>query len=261
MVRALATTVFIVLTIGAADGQRSRSRSSPSLGGMASRGSNSEESLGSQLLSAVLSNDLEAAGSIFAGVSSSQAVRLANAIDWRGKSVLMHAASRDLADMGKLLVSHKARVDASDYTGGATALMLAARNGSLAAVEMLIEAGAKVNATTPQGTTVLMQVCAPAAVDHPNPSPVIAVSHDPSLLRILHPAAACLSAPHRPPASCCPIAPPTSSSHARICATSSSRARMCATRARRGCVFDCLCVFGDRRRLWPTAPCRSPPRF
>lgn len=36
--------------------------------------------------------------------------------------------------------------------------MLAARNGSAAAVDVLIEEGAKVSATTPQGTTVLMQV-------------------------------------------------------------------------------------------------------
>ena len=78
----------------------------------------------------MLANDLEAATAVFAGVSSSQAVRLANAIDWRGKSVLMHAASRNHAEMAKLLVAQKARVDAADYTGGATALMLAARNGS-----------------------------------------------------------------------------------------------------------------------------------
>ena len=116
-------------------------------------------------------------------------MRLANAIDWRGKSVLMHASyvppratiqfqprhlpraalarflfvllslrsSRNHAEMAKLLIEQKARVDAADYTGGATALMLAARNGSLAAVTTLIEAGAKVSASTPQGTTVLMQ--------------------------------------------------------------------------------------------------------
>lgn len=38
--------------------------------------------------------------------------------------------------------------------------MLAARNGSLAAVEVLSEAGASVEASTPQGTTVLMQAVA-----------------------------------------------------------------------------------------------------
>jgi ankyrin repeat protein len=49
-------------------------------------------------------------------------------------------SSRNHAEMAKLLIAQKARVDAADYTGGATALMLAARNGSLAAVEALVEA-------------------------------------------------------------------------------------------------------------------------
>eukprot|EP00962_Isochrysis_galbana_P051353 scaffold22753_cov108-Isochrysis_galbana.AAC.2 len=54
-----------------------------------------EESLGSHLLSAVLADDLEAASTVFAAAEPEQASRLANAIDWRGKSVLMHAASRN----------------------------------------------------------------------------------------------------------------------------------------------------------------------
>jgi ankyrin repeat protein len=142
----------------------------PSLSGVAtsakggSSSSSSEESLGSQLLSSVIANDIDTAVGLFGGVSAAQAVRLANAIDWRGKSVLMHAASRDFADMVKLLVENKARVDAADYTGGATALMLAARNGSAAAVDALIDAGANVSASTPQGTTVLMQAVANASV-------------------------------------------------------------------------------------------------
>jgi len=132
----------------------------PSLSGSAAKSANSEESLGSTLLSAVVGNDLAAAAAIFEGVSGSQAVRLANAIDWRGKSVLMHAASRDHAEMTSLLIAQKARIDAADYTGGATALMLAARNGSATTVDALITAGAKVNVVTPQGTTVLMQAVA-----------------------------------------------------------------------------------------------------
>jgi hypothetical protein len=54
-----------------------------------------EETLGTQLLSAVLGNDLETASAVFAAADPEQAPRLANAIDWRGKSVLMHAASRN----------------------------------------------------------------------------------------------------------------------------------------------------------------------
>ena len=155
--RAVAWSLWLaaILLCGAADTQRRR----PSLSGQnaASKDSSSEESLGSQLLTAVLSDDLEAAAAIFKSVSASQAVRLSNAIDWRGKSVLMHASSRNHAEMAKLLIDQKARVDAADYTGGATALMLAARNGSLAAVTTLIDAGAKVSAASPQGMTVLMQ--------------------------------------------------------------------------------------------------------
>ena len=121
--------------------------------------SRGEESLGSTLLTAVLANDLEAAAAVFAA-SAALGLSPCRAIDWRDKSVLMHAASRNHGDMVKLLVGQKARVDAADYTGGATALMLAARNGSALAVEALIEVGAKVGATTPQGTTVLMQAVA-----------------------------------------------------------------------------------------------------
>ena len=40
------------------------------------------------------------------------------------------------------------------------ALMLAARNGSLAAVEALVTAGANVNSATPHGTTTLMNAVA-----------------------------------------------------------------------------------------------------
>ena len=95
-------------------------------------------------------NDVQQAEAIFGSVAAAQSMRLANAIDWRGKSVLMHAASRDHAGMvellvrhkspnphlspftltltlAELLVRHKARVEATDYTGGMTALMLAAR--------------------------------------------------------------------------------------------------------------------------------------
>ena len=72
-------------------------------------------------------------------VSSSQAVRLANAIDWRGKSVLMHASARNHAEMAKLLIEQKARVDAADEYGR-TALFLAAAAGQ--DVRRLLAAGA-----------------------------------------------------------------------------------------------------------------------
>ena len=68
----------------------------------------------------MLSNDVQQAEAIFGSVVAAQSMRLANAIDWRGKSVLMHAASRDHAEMVALLVQHNARVEATDYTGGMT---------------------------------------------------------------------------------------------------------------------------------------------
>ena len=114
----------------------------------------SPNSLGKELLSAVLADDVLAAASIFAQSEPAEANRLANAMDWRGKSVLMHAASRDFPKIVKLLLQNKARPDASDYSaGGVTALMLAARNGSVAAAEALVAGGASVHATTPAGTS------------------------------------------------------------------------------------------------------------
>lgn len=86
---ALWRVVALLITLcSAADTQRRR----PSLNSAAQSKGSSEESLGSQLLTAVLTNDLEGAAQIFTTVSASQAVRLSNAIDWRGKSVLMHAS-------------------------------------------------------------------------------------------------------------------------------------------------------------------------
>ena len=52
-------------------------------------------------------NDVQQAEAIFGSVAAAQSMRLANAIDWRGKSVLMHAASRDHAGMVELLVRHR----------------------------------------------------------------------------------------------------------------------------------------------------------
>ena len=121
---------------------------------------------GTLLASAGLADDVIAAASIFAQSEPAEANRLANAMDWRGKSVLMHAASRDFPKIVKLLLQNKARPDASDYSaGGVTALMLAARNGSVAAAEALVAGGASVHATTPAGTSVLMHAVANGDLD------------------------------------------------------------------------------------------------
>ena len=91
--RSMRPRALCVLGCLALVGSLDTNRRRPSLNNAASKsGAHSEESLGSQLLTAVLSDDLEAAAAIFTSVSASQGVRLANAIDWRGKSVLMHAS-------------------------------------------------------------------------------------------------------------------------------------------------------------------------
>ena len=123
-----------------------------------------DDTAGASLLNAVLEDDEARVEQIFASVPAARSKVLANAIDWRGKTVLMHAAARDLPRMITLLLEHQARVDTADYTGGATALMLAARNGSLAAVETLAAAGASIHAATPAGTTVLMQAVANGSI-------------------------------------------------------------------------------------------------
>ena len=56
--------------------------------------------------------------------------------------------------------------------------MLAARNSSLATVEALIGAGAKVGAVTPQGTTVLMQAVASGSI--PIVAAILAAGADPN---------------------------------------------------------------------------------
>ena len=71
------------------------------------------------------------ASAIFETVSESQAVRLANAIDWRGKSVLMHAASRDFAEM-TCVALHRTGV-ASRCLDGSHGTLCAAAASSMAA--------------------------------------------------------------------------------------------------------------------------------
>ena len=77
-----------------------------------------EENLGSQLLSAVVNADVVAAAAVFMAAPADAVSRLANAIDWRGKSVLMHAASRNHEKLVRLLLAREARPDAADYSAG-----------------------------------------------------------------------------------------------------------------------------------------------
>jgi ankyrin repeat protein len=73
-----------------------------------------------------------------------------------GSTALHWAAEHDDPDMADLLLRAGARVDARTREG-VTALQLAATNGSAALIDRLLKAGADVNAgLTPSGDTVLM---------------------------------------------------------------------------------------------------------
>jgi len=95
---------------------------------------------------------------------------------WQGETALMWAAAEDHPEVVKLLASRaadinarskvpefpKVKVDAATMVftalprGGMTALMLAARQGAANGIRALIEAGADLNASDPDGTTALV---------------------------------------------------------------------------------------------------------
>jgi uncharacterized protein len=94
---------------------------------------------------------------------------------WRGETALMWAAAQNHADIVRLLIAHGAATDARSRTltfpnvrynlathatlpppqGGFTALMFAARQGSLEAAQALAEARADLNVQDPDGTPAL----------------------------------------------------------------------------------------------------------
>jgi ankyrin repeat protein len=95
---------------------------------------------------------------------------------WRGETAVMRAASENHADVVKRLTAAKADLNVrskalaypnirEDFStmvftaipkGGFTALMLAAREGAPAAAAALVEGGANLDATDPEGTTALV---------------------------------------------------------------------------------------------------------
>ncbi|MEO8100222.1 MAG: ankyrin repeat domain-containing protein [Acidobacteriota bacterium] len=100
--------------------------------------------------------------------------RVNTAEEWRGQTALMWAAAEEHPEVVKLLIANGAFIDAKskvfDYTqlrpkagsvgmnfprGGFTPLLFAARQGSNASVQALVEAGANVNLADPDGVTAL----------------------------------------------------------------------------------------------------------
>ncbi len=95
---------------------------------------------------------------------------------WQGQTALMWAAAQNHAEVTRLLIARGAEVDARSKVlefpkfsfngstmvstpmprGATTALMLAARQGAMEGVRALIEGGADVNLTDPDGTSALV---------------------------------------------------------------------------------------------------------
>ncbi|HEY0962789.1 MAG TPA: ankyrin repeat domain-containing protein [Pseudomonadales bacterium] len=93
---------------------------------------------------------------------------------WHGQTALMWAAAQGHAELIPLLVERGAKVNATSNVevwerqvtdeprdkwlppGGMTPLMFAAREGCLACIEPLLDAGADIDAATPKGITALL---------------------------------------------------------------------------------------------------------
>ncbi len=72
-----------------------------------------------------------------------------DARDWNGRTFLHHSAHHEAPTVAQFLVESGIDIDAIDHQSGTTALGLAAWNGSLKVVELLLAAGA--NASLPTG--------------------------------------------------------------------------------------------------------------
>jgi len=94
---------------------------------------------------------------------------------WRGQTALMWAAAENHAEVVKLLIARGANINARssnfDYSsmkpkagsismnwprGGFSALLFAAREGSMESLRLLLDAGADINLADPDGTTPLL---------------------------------------------------------------------------------------------------------
>jgi uncharacterized protein len=82
-----------------------------------------------------------------------------------GNTALHWAAYRDDAEMARLLIQSGANPNVKTRLGDVTPLQLAATNGSTAIVELLLKAGAAVNAANGNGTTPLMFAAAAGRID------------------------------------------------------------------------------------------------
>src|SRR5690606_7406512 len=75
------------------------------------------------------------------------------------------SARRDDLDLVRTLIEAEADVHATTRLGGYTPLMFAARNGNSEIIAALLDAGARVDAATTNGTTPLMFAAASGSVE------------------------------------------------------------------------------------------------
>ena len=82
-----------------------------------------------------------------------------------GNTALHWAAYRDDMEMARLLIQADANVHARTRPGDLSPLLMAARNGSAAMIELLLKAGSDANSTNANGTTPLMFAAASGNTD------------------------------------------------------------------------------------------------
>jgi len=87
-----------------------------------------------------------------------------NGVQGEGTTALHWAAQRDDIETGKMLIAAGANVKAETEHGAITPLFMACTNGNAAMIELLVKAGADVNAPKANGTTPLMLAAASGSV-------------------------------------------------------------------------------------------------
>ncbi len=88
-----------------------------------------------------------------------------NTKDGKGWTALMLAATEGHIDTVQILLGKDADIDATNYESGCTALMLAAWHGHTAIVQALLNKGAKVNMKSDSGKTALMAAAFQGNID------------------------------------------------------------------------------------------------
>ncbi len=88
-----------------------------------------------------------------------------NAAQGDGMTALHWAAFQDDFEIAEMLLGAGANVNASTRNGALTPLAMACTNGDPALIEALLKAGADANSTTMSGVTALMRAASSGSVD------------------------------------------------------------------------------------------------